>query len=44
MDLLTQEILPEDYFISDEPYYEPVADEIQIFEAAYKNQLPVLLK
>lgn len=44
MDLLTQEILPEDYFINDEPYYEPVADEVQIFEAAYKNQLPVLLK
>lgn len=35
---------PEEYFIEQEPYYEPVADEIEVFEAAYKNQLPVLLK
>jgi nitric oxide reductase NorQ protein len=44
MDLLSQEIFPEDYFINDEPYYEPIADEIQVFESAYNNQLPVLLK
>ena len=44
MDLLSQEILPEEYFILDEPYYEPVGDEIKIFESAYKNKLPVLLK
>lgn len=35
---------PEEYFVTDEPYYEPVADEIEVFEAAYKNKLPVLLK
>lgn len=35
---------PEEYFIEQEPYYESVADEIEVFEAAYKNQLPVLLK
>ncbi len=35
---------PEEYFIEDEPYYEPVGDEITVFEAAYRNQLPVLLK
>ena len=35
---------PEEYFVENEPYYEPVADEIEVFEAAYKNQLPVLLK
>ena len=35
---------PEEYFIEKEPYYEPVGDEIAIFEAAYRNQLPVLLK
>ena len=35
---------PEEYFIEDEPYYEPVANEIEVFDAAYKNQLPVLLK
>ena len=44
MDLLSQEILPEEYFITQEPYYEPVADEIAVFTAAYKNKLPVLLK
>ncbi len=31
-------------FITEEPYYEPVADEIAVFTAAYRNQLPVLLK
>jgi nitric oxide reductase NorQ protein len=35
---------PEAYFIEDEPYYEPVDDEIGVFEAAYRNRLPVLLK
>jgi nitric oxide reductase NorQ protein len=35
---------PEDYYIEREPYYEPVGNEIEIFEAAYRNRLPVLLK
>jgi nitric oxide reductase NorQ protein len=35
---------PEEYFIENEPYYEPVGEEIEVFEAAYRNQLPVLLK
>lgn len=35
---------PEEYFIADEPYYEPVGDEIQVFESAYEQGLPVLLK
>lgn len=35
---------PEAYFIEQEPYYEPVGDEIAVFEAAYANRLPVLLK
>lgn len=30
--------------IEQEPYYQPVGDEITVFEAAYQNQLPVLLK
>lgn len=30
--------------IEREPYYAPVADEVAVFEAAYQNQLPVLLK
>jgi len=32
------------FLIKDEPYYAPVGDEITIFESAYKNRLPVLLK
>jgi nitric oxide reductase NorQ protein len=39
-----QVLKPEEYFITEEPYYEPVGDEIAVFEAAYRNQLPVLLK
>lgn len=30
--------------IGREPYYEPVGDEALVFEAAYRNRLPVLLK
>ena len=35
---------PEEYFIEDELFYEPVGDEIPVFEAAYRNSLPILLK
>jgi len=35
---------PEEHFIRQEPYYEPIGDEIAVFEAAYANKLPVLLK
>lgn len=35
---------PDNYYITEEPYYQPVGDEIAVFEAAYQNQLPVLLK
>jgi nitric oxide reductase NorQ protein len=34
----------EEHYIRQEPYYEPVGDEVAIFEAAYANKLPVLLK
>jgi nitric oxide reductase NorQ protein len=34
----------EEYRIKDEPYYAPQGDEIALFEAAYRNRLPVLLK
>ncbi len=37
-------LAPEQHFIRDEPYYEPIGQEIGIFEAAYRNRLPVLLK
>ncbi len=31
-------------FVTDEPYYEPIGEEIKVFAAAYSNRLPVLLK
>ena len=34
----------EEYVIKDEPFYVPVADEVEIFEAAYRQRVPVLLK
>ncbi len=34
----------EEYVIAYEPYFAPVGDEIELFEAAYYQQLPVLLK
>lgn len=37
-------IQPEANFITDEPYYEAVGGEIQVFTAAYANGLPILLK
>src|SRR5512139_941187 len=35
---------PAHRLIEKEPYYEPVGDEITVFDAAYRNRLPVLLK
>ena len=32
------------HLIKDEPYYAPQNDEIELFEAAYRNAIPVLLK
>ena len=34
----------EEYQVTEEPFYVPVADEVQLFEAAYKQKIPVLLK
>lgn len=34
----------EEHRIQAEPYYEPLADEVTVYEAAWRNQLPVLLK
>ncbi|MEK6678905.1 MAG: CbbQ/NirQ/NorQ/GpvN family protein [Nitrospirota bacterium] len=34
----------EDYRIAKEPYYIPHANEVEVFTAAYKNKLPVMLK
>ena len=37
-------IAPQLAHIDEEPYFHPVGDERQLFEAAYRNRLPVLLK
>ena len=34
----------EDYIIREEPFYLPTQDEIEIFSAAYRQRVPVLLK
>lgn len=34
----------ERYAFGDEPYYLPVGKEVEVFTAAYKNRLPVMLK
>ena len=34
----------EDFRITEEPFYLPIADEVQLFETAYAQQIPVLLK
>ena len=34
----------EEYVLQSEPYYHAVSDEMELFEAAYHQQLPVLLK
>ena len=34
----------EEYYITEEPFYLPLSDEIKLFEAAYAERIPVLLK
>jgi len=35
---------PQQYIIKNEPYYEPVANEIELYEAAYNARMPMMLK
>ncbi|MHB1950017.1 MAG: AAA family ATPase [Acidiferrobacteraceae bacterium] len=37
-------VTPDPLLISEEPYYEPQSDEIGLFEQAYRNRIPLLLK
>jgi nitric oxide reductase NorQ protein len=39
-----REFKVEEYTIKGEPFYVPVADEVEIFTAAYRQRVPVLLK
>jgi nitric oxide reductase NorQ protein len=34
----------EEYVLTEEPFYVPVGDEVELFEAAYSSKIPVLLK
>ena len=34
----------EEYYITEEPFYLPLKDEVDLFEAAYAEKIPVLLK
>ena len=38
------ELAVEKYKVADEPFYLPVGQEIELFEAAYAAKLPVMLK
>jgi nitric oxide reductase NorQ protein len=38
------EITPEEHYITEEPYYEASGSEVAMFEAAWHNRLPLLLK
>ena len=40
----TKQYRIEEFIIRDEPFYVPGADEVEIFEAAYRQRVPVLLK
>ncbi len=39
-----KQIAVEEFRLTEEPYYLPISDEIQLFEQAYERQIPVLLK
>ena len=34
----------EEFYVADEPFYVPTSDEIEIFESAYRQRVPILLK
>ena len=44
MNLPEQAVAAESYRVRDEPFYLPVADEVAVFEAAFRTRTPVLLK
>ena len=39
-----RQIAVEDFRITQEPYYLPIHDEVELFETAYREKVPVLLK
>ncbi len=43
-EMLAGRVRIEEYMVQQEPYYSPVGNEVAVFETAYKNRLPVMLK
>lgn len=43
-EVLAGRVRIEEYMVQQEPYYAPVGNEVAVFETAYKNRLPVMLK
>ncbi len=41
---LYRSYIMEEYHLTEEPYYVPIGDEIELFEAAYHQKIPVLFK
>ena len=41
---LYRSYIVEEYRLKEEPFYVPVADEVELFEAAYRQKIPVLFK
>ena len=41
---LYRSYIVEEYFMTEEPYYMSTGDEVELFEAAYAQKIPVLLK
>ena len=41
---LYRSYIVEEYSLTEEPFYVPIADEVELFEAAYHSKIPVLFK
>jgi nitric oxide reductase NorQ protein len=41
---LYKSFIIEEYQLEEEPYYVPIGDEVELFEAAYKQKLPLIFK
>jgi len=39
-----KELKVEEYYITEEPYYLPIKDEVDLFQAAFRSKIPVILK
>lgn len=44
MEMKVRELKWEEYRIKEEPYYLPLKDEVEVFEAAFRSKIPVILK